>query len=36
VDGTLVKGMTWYDNGWGCTYQMLREARGTTLGLSGG
>lgn len=27
VDGTLVKVMAWYDNEWGFTHQMLREAR---------
>jgi glyceraldehyde 3-phosphate dehydrogenase len=27
VDGTLVKVMAWYDNEWGFTNQMLREAR---------
>ncbi|HEU5428520.1 MAG TPA: glyceraldehyde 3-phosphate dehydrogenase NAD-binding domain-containing protein [Actinocrinis sp.] len=26
VDGTLVKVMTWYDNEWGFTHQMVREA----------
>jgi glyceraldehyde 3-phosphate dehydrogenase len=26
VDGTLVKVMTWYDNEWGYTNQMIREA----------
>lgn len=26
VDGTLVKVMAWYDNEWGFTHQMLREA----------
>ena len=36
VDGTLVKVMAWYDNKWGCTHQMIREAPGTTLGVSGG
>ena len=34
VDGTLVKVMAWYDNEWGFTHQMLREAR-TVLGVSG-
>jgi glyceraldehyde 3-phosphate dehydrogenase len=29
VDGTLVKVMTWYDNEWGFTNQMIREARNT-------
>src|SRR5215217_5106610 len=29
VDGTLVKVMAWYDNEWGFTHQMLREARNT-------
>lgn len=33
VDGTLVKIMAWYDNEWGFTHQMIREAR-ATLGLS--
>jgi glyceraldehyde 3-phosphate dehydrogenase len=32
VDQTLVKIMVWYDNEWGFTHQMVREAR-TTLGL---
>lgn len=27
VDGTLVKVMSWYDNEWGFTNQMVREAR---------
>src|SRR5699024_7848287 len=27
VDGTLVKVMAWYDNEWGFTNQMVREAR---------
>ena len=27
VDGTLVKVMAWYDNEWGFTHQMTREAR---------
>lgn len=27
VDGTLVKVMSWYDNEWGFTNQMIREAR---------
>jgi glyceraldehyde 3-phosphate dehydrogenase len=27
VDGTLVKVMAWYDNEWGFTSQMIREAR---------
>jgi hypothetical protein len=27
VDGTLVKVMAWYDNEWGFTCQMIREAR---------
>ena len=26
VDGTLVKVMSWYDNEWGSTCQMIREA----------
>ncbi len=34
VDNTLVKVMAWYDNEWGFTHQMLREAR-TVLGVSG-
>jgi glyceraldehyde 3-phosphate dehydrogenase len=29
VDGTLVKVMAWYDNEWGFTQQMVREARAT-------
>src|SRR5690242_4215490 len=29
VDGTLVKVMAWYDNEWGFTEQMVREARST-------
>ncbi|MEC5170938.1 type I glyceraldehyde-3-phosphate dehydrogenase [Glaciihabitans sp. GrIS 2.15] len=33
VDGTLVKIMAWYDNEWGFTHQMIREAR-ATLGVS--
>jgi len=33
VDGTLVKVLAWYDNEWGFTYQMIREAR-TILGVS--
>jgi glyceraldehyde 3-phosphate dehydrogenase len=33
VDGTLVKVMAWYDNEWGFTHQMIREAR-SILGLS--
>jgi glyceraldehyde 3-phosphate dehydrogenase len=28
VDGTLVKVMAWYDNEWGFTHQMVREAEG--------
>ncbi|WP_198411419.1 type I glyceraldehyde-3-phosphate dehydrogenase [Cryobacterium sp. TMT2-4] len=32
VDGTLIKIMAWYDNEWGFTHQMIREAR-ATLGL---
>jgi glyceraldehyde 3-phosphate dehydrogenase len=32
VDGTLVKVMAWYDNEWGFTHQMIREA-GRTLGV---
>jgi glyceraldehyde 3-phosphate dehydrogenase len=27
VDGTLVKIMSWYDNEWGFTHQMIRQAR---------
>jgi len=27
VDGTLVKVMSWYDNEWGFTHQMIREAK---------
>jgi glyceraldehyde 3-phosphate dehydrogenase len=33
VDGTLIKIMAWYDNEWGFTHQMIREAR-ATLGLT--
>jgi glyceraldehyde 3-phosphate dehydrogenase len=33
VDATLVKVMAWYDNEWGFTQQMIREAR-STLGVS--
>lgn len=33
VDGTLVNVMAWYDNEWGFTHQMIREAR-STLGLA--
>jgi len=33
VDGTLVKVMAWYDNEWGFTHQMIREAR-RILGIS--
>jgi glyceraldehyde 3-phosphate dehydrogenase len=33
VDGTLVKVMAWYDNEWGFTHQMIREAR-STVGVS--
>ncbi len=33
VDGTLVKVMVWYDNEWGFTHQMIREAR-SILGVS--
>ncbi len=29
VDGTLVKVLAWYDNEWGFTNQMIREARNT-------
>ena len=29
VDRTLVKVMAWYDNDWGFTRQMIREARST-------
>jgi glyceraldehyde 3-phosphate dehydrogenase len=29
VDATLVKVMAWYDNEWGFTHQMIREARNT-------
>lgn len=28
LDGTLAKVMSWYDNEWGFTNQMIREARG--------
>jgi len=34
VDGTLVKVMAWYDNEWGFTHQMVREAQ-STLGVAG-
>ena len=34
VDETLVKVMAWYDNEWGFTHQMIREAR-STLGVPG-
>ena len=27
MDATLVKVMAWYDNEWGFTQQMIREAR---------
>jgi glyceraldehyde 3-phosphate dehydrogenase len=27
VDGNLVKVLSWYDNEWGYTNQMIREAR---------
>ncbi|MEV0353539.1 hypothetical protein AB0H88_47985 [Nonomuraea sp. NPDC050680] len=33
VDATLVKVMAWYDNKWGFTHQMIREAR-ITLGVA--
>jgi len=33
VDGTLVKVMAWYDNEWGFSHQMIREA-GRVLGVS--
>jgi glyceraldehyde 3-phosphate dehydrogenase len=33
VDGTLVKVMAWYDNEWGFTHQMIREAQ-SVLGVS--
>lgn len=33
VDGTLVKVMAWYDNEWGFTQQMIREAQ-SILGVS--
>jgi glyceraldehyde-3-phosphate dehydrogenase/erythrose-4-phosphate dehydrogenase len=29
VDGTLVKVMAWYDNEWGFTHKMVREAQST-------
>ncbi len=32
VDATLVKVMAWYDNEWGFSHQMIREARGVVLG----
>jgi hypothetical protein len=28
--------MAWHGNEWGCTHQMLREARDTALGVSVG
>ena len=34
VGGTLVKVMAWYDNEWGFTHQMVREAQ-STLGVAG-
>jgi glyceraldehyde 3-phosphate dehydrogenase (phosphorylating) len=34
VDDTLVKVMAWYDNEWGFTHQMVREAQ-SVLGVSG-
>jgi glyceraldehyde 3-phosphate dehydrogenase len=34
VDGTLVKVMAWYDNEWGFTHQMIREARNTLADLA--
>jgi len=34
VDGTLVKVIAWYDNEWGFTHQMVREAQ-STLGATG-
>jgi glyceraldehyde 3-phosphate dehydrogenase len=36
VDGTLVKVMAWYDNEWGFTHQMIREARSILGGRRGG
>jgi glyceraldehyde 3-phosphate dehydrogenase len=33
VDATLVKVMAWYDNEWGFTHQMIRQAR-STLGVA--
>ena len=27
VDGTLAKVMSWYDNEWGFTHQMVRQAK---------
>jgi len=32
VDGSLVKVMSWYDNEWGFTHQMVREARSVLAG----
>jgi glyceraldehyde 3-phosphate dehydrogenase len=32
VDDTLVKVMSWYDNEWGFTHQMIREARSVLAG----
>jgi len=32
VDGSLAKVMSWYDNEWGFTHQMIREAK-TMLGV---
>jgi glyceraldehyde 3-phosphate dehydrogenase len=34
VDGTLGKVMAWYDNEWGFTHQMVREAK-SMLGVPG-
>jgi glyceraldehyde 3-phosphate dehydrogenase len=34
VDGTLVKVMAWYDNEWGFTHQMVREAHSILVGSS--
>jgi glyceraldehyde 3-phosphate dehydrogenase len=33
VDGSLAKVMSWYDNEWGFTHQMVREASKTLLGV---
>jgi glyceraldehyde 3-phosphate dehydrogenase len=35
VDGTLAKVMSWYDNEWGFTHQMIREAQAMLSGAVG-